>query len=352
MAGRFLLYGATGFSGRLIAERARRRGLRPILAGRDARRLRELGTQLGCEHRAVPLDAGGALRSAMRDVDVALNAAGPFAATAPPLVDACLHSRTHYLDLTGEVPVLDALSRRDAPARARGVMLMPAVGFVVVPSDCLSLHVARRLPDACRLRIGVSRTDAVSRGSMKTILEQWSDTVAIRRGGALSAVPLGQLERRFDYGRGACPSAAVSWGDIVTAQHTTGISDIEVYLEVSPSERAMFRLSGRFAPLLESTALREWAKLPMRFLADGPSAERRAGAGRTIVAEAQNAGGQCTRARLNTPDAYAFTADSAVAILERVLDGEVEAGFQTPARMYGADFVLGLDGVVREDLRA
>jgi short subunit dehydrogenase-like uncharacterized protein len=349
---RFLLYGATGFSGTLVATLARQRGMAPIVAGRDPGRVRRLAAQLGCEHRVISLDQPEQLAAALHDVHVVLNAAGPFTATAAPIVDACLRTSTHYLDVAGEVPVLDAISRRDATARTTGVMLMPAVGFVVVPSDCLAAYVTRKLPGARRLAIAVSRTDVLSRGSAKTILEQWSDVVTVRRAGVLTSVPIGQRERHFDYGRGPRQSAAVSWGDVVSAYHTTGIPDVEAYLEVSPAERAMFRLGPRLTPLLDTTPLRRLLRFQAELLSEAPSARHRASAGRVVVAEVRDASGQCARARLRTPEAYGFTAASALAIVERVLHGDFEAGFQTPARVYGADFVLGLEGVVREDLPA
>jgi short subunit dehydrogenase-like uncharacterized protein len=350
MSGRFMLYGATGFSGTLVAELARRRRLVPTLAGRDGAGLSRLADALGCERRVLRLDDSEHLAAALRDVELVLNAAGPFAATARPIVDACLRTSTHYLDIAGELPVLEQTAQRDAEARARRVMLMPAVGFVVVPSDCLAAHLAGRLPGARHLAIGVSRTDVVSRGSLRTILERWSDTVAVRRDGVLTAVPSGTLERRFDYGRGPSRSTAVSWGDLVTAPHTTGIPNVEVYLEVSPSERAMFRLSSRLGTLLESAPLRQLLRMPAELLGEGPTVQQRAAGGRVVVAEARDATGRCVRARLRTPEAYGFTAATALAVVERVLSGELRIGFQTPARVYGADFVLAMDGVARDDL--
>jgi short subunit dehydrogenase-like uncharacterized protein len=228
-------------------------------------------------------------------------------------------------------------------------MLMPAVGFVVVPSDCLGAHVARRLPAARRLAIGISRTDLVSRGSAKTLLAAWSDSIAIRRGGRLAAVPAGTLERCFDYGRGPSGSAAVSWGDVVTAHHTTGIADVETYLEVSPSERAMFRSQRSVPAAFRSAPVRRLLELQTKLLPEGPDVRRRAAARRVIVAEASDSAGRCARARLTTPEAYSFTAASALAVVERVLGGDFRPGFQTPALVYGPDFVLGIEGVVRED---
>lgn len=348
---RAMLYGATGFSGTLIAEAARQRRLPLLLAGRDAGRLSRVARRLHCPHRVLPLDEPEPLAAALAGVEVVLNAAGPFAATAPPLLEACLRSGTHYLDIAGELPVLELLARCDGEARARGVMVMPAVGFVAVPSDCLAAHVARRLPGAQRLTIAISRTDAVSRGSMKTILANRWDTAAVRRAGRLAALPTGALERRIDYGGGPRRSLAVSWADLVTAHHSTGIADIEVLLEVSPSERALIRLGGPLRDML-AAPMRELLAIPLELALPGPTPRQRGAGSRVVVAEARDRRGGCVRARLRTPDAYAFTAASAVAVVEQVLGGEWRAGFETAGRLYGPDFVLTLAGVAREDLTA
>lgn len=345
-----LLYGATGFSGRLIARQARALGWSPILAGRGAARVTALADELDCAARVVSLTAPAELHAALDGVAVVLNVAGPFAATAPALVEACLAAGVHYLDITGEVPVLAALARRHDDAAARGIMLMPAVGFVVLPSDCLAAHVARRLPGASALTIAVSRTDALSRGSRRTILEQWGDRIALRRAGVLTDIPIGTRERRIDFGRGARPAAAVSWGDVVTAFHTTGIPNIDTYLEVSPAERALFRFNQRLSVVGGQDVLRPLLRLPEMLLGDGPSAPQRAAATRVIVAEARDASGQVVRARLTTPEAYDFTTAAALLVARRVLRGEWRPGFQTPAGMYGPDVVLEINGVARENL--
>src|SRR5262249_3455291 len=124
-----------------------------ILAGRNEARLAAIAGSLGLSSRAAGIQD---LASALRDVAVVVNAAGPYAGTASAVVSACIEGGASYLDLSGEVHAIEAVARRDAQARARGVMLMPAVGFDVVPSDCLALHVTRRLRRPVRLRVGVT----------------------------------------------------------------------------------------------------------------------------------------------------------------------------------------------------
>ena len=346
-----MVYGATGYTGRLIAAEAVRRGLAPVLAGRDAARLARLARPLNLESRAVGLDDRQALVRALDGIGVVLNAAGPFAGTSGALADACLAAGVHYLDVTGEIPVFAALHARDAEARARGVLLMPGVGFIVAPSDCLAAHVAGRLPSARRLRLGISGSRLVSRGSARTLASLVSEGVQVRRDGRLALLPGGGLERAFDFGRGPRPCLAVSWADVYTAALTTGIPDVEVYLEVEAWERAAFLGSRMFAPWYRAPLGRALLEAQVRLLPEGPTAAERARSRRVLVAEAEDGRGRRVRSRLHTPEAYTFTATTAVEAAVRALRGEARAaaGFQTPAQAYGADFVLGFPGVVRED---
>jgi len=349
MPDRLLIYGATGYTGRMIAAELLNRGVRPILAGRDAVRLAATAERLGLEYRTADLGDPGRLEEICRDVAVVLHTAGPFSRTARPVVDACLRSASHYLDITAEVEVIEALAGRDAEARARGIMVMPAVGFDVVPSDCLAAHVARRLPGATRLAIALTGLRLVTRGSAKTLIQAW-DRGVVRRGGVLTRTPLGSLERVFDFGRGPRRSLNVSWGDVASAYYTTGIPDIETYCDSNPLLEAALLASRSFGSVLSSMPMQTWLQTLAGLLPDGPTAAERAAAEMVIVAEASDAAGRRVRARLRTPEAYTFTAVTAAAICERVLRGDLEIGFQTPARVYGPDFVLGFDGVRREDV--
>ncbi len=350
MTGRWVIYGATGYTGQLLASRSLARGLSPLLAGRDGARLRRLAEPLGFEHRAARLDDPAALARLLRGARLVLNAAGPFAGTAGPLVAACLATGAHYLDVTGEPAVFAALRRRSGLARQRGVMLLPGVGFVVVATDCLAAHVARRLPGAVRLRLGVSLPASYAgRGSLRTAARHLSPGVRVRHGGRL-AVPPFPLEHDFDYGWGRRTGLAVDWADVVTAYYTTGIPDIEVYLDLQPAERAALLAGRLFAGWLRSPPGQALLRAKARTMPEGPPPADRRRAGCAVVAEGEDHDGRRARARLHTPDQYTFTAAAALSLVERVLAGELAAGFQTPARVYGADFVLGLDGVTREDL--
>src|SRR5262245_54603425 len=166
-----LIYGANGYTGSLIAREAVARGQRPVLAGRKAPALGALADERGREPRVFALDDPAAVSAGFRGVRAVLHCAGPFARTSRPMADACLRERVHYLDITGEVAVFEALAARDAEAKAAGVLLLPGVGFDVVPSDCLAAHLKRRLPAATSLALGFSSRGRVSRGTATTVAE-------------------------------------------------------------------------------------------------------------------------------------------------------------------------------------
>ncbi len=344
-----LIYGANGFSGKLCTRAMLDLGLRPILAGRDAGRVAAVAAPLGLPHRAAPLDDPARLADLLRGVRVVLNAAGPFSATAAPMATACLAAGAHYLDITGEVAVLDALAARHSDARARGVMLMPAVGFDVVPSDCLAARVAARLARPRRLALGFTGLDFATRGSFRTLVEH-AGVVRARRDGRLADVVPGTLRRTFDYGHGARESLHVSWGDVVTAHYTTGIPDITVYFDATPSLRGMLAASRHFGWALRTPPWQAWLKAHAVMLPEGPTPAERDAARMTIVAEVEDAAGRRASARLHTPEAYTLTGLTAAEIARRVLAGSAEPGFQTPGRVFGPDFVLRFPGVTREDL--
>ncbi|MCY1080244.1 saccharopine dehydrogenase family protein [Archangium lansingense] len=343
----FLLYGATGYTGRLLARAANERGLRPILCGRDEPRLAAMASELGLEYRVARLDDG--LDEALRGVQVVLHAAGPFSSTCRPMVDACLRVGVHYLDLSGEVAAIEGVFQRGAEARRRGVMLMPGAGFDVVPSDCLALHLSRQVRGARRLVLGISGLETISRGSFRTLAEGAGQSILIRRGGNILGIVPGSLERELDFGSGPRPSLAMSWGDVSSAYYSTGIPDIEVYCDAIPALRMMVMANRWFGGGLASDAGRLGLELQARALPDGPTGEQRAGRQGVIVAEVEDAAGRRLRGRLRTPEAYGFSCTTALALVERVLAGDLETGAQTPARVYGPDFVLSFAGVLREE---
>ncbi len=343
----FLIYGATGYTGRLCAAHALQRGLRPVLAGRNAETLRPLAEGLGLEWRAFGLGPGPAQLQGIRAV---LHAAGPFSATAAPMAAACIAAGIHYCDITGEIDVFEALAGRNARARDAGVMLLPGAGFDVVPSDCLAAHVAARLPGATRLRLSIGGLAKASRGTMKTMLEGIGTGVRVRRDGAIVQGDK-RLRRTADFGAGARPTVGVPWGDVSTAWRSTGIGDIAVFFEATRDIETMSRLPAVARGFLaQGPVLRFLQRQVDRRLPPGPTDEERASGRAAILAEAWDATGEHVASLLSTPEPYHLTARTAVEIARLASEGSAAPGYQTPATAYGADFILGFDGVQRTDM--
>jgi short subunit dehydrogenase-like uncharacterized protein len=345
----FLLYGANGYTGRLIAREAVVRGLRPVLAGRNAEVVGSLARELGLEHRIFSLDDAAATRTGLEGVKAVLHCAGPFAHTAKPMVDACLDARVHYLDITGEIGVFESLAARDTEAMAAGILLLPGAGFDVVPSDCLAAHLHRRLPTAKRLTLAFRGIGRYSRGTATTIVENLHRGGVVRHGGVLTSVPAAWRTRDIDFGKGPTLAVTIPWGDVSTAYRSTGIGDIEVYTAVSRWQLRLMRLSRAFGWALRTSRVQNYLKRRIQAGPPGPSDEERARGGTYLWGEVEDEKGRRMVSRLRGPEGYTFTMLTALAALMRVLNGDAPAGYQTPSLAYGPDFVLEMPGVERED---
>jgi len=341
----WLLYGANGYTGELIAREAVRRGQHPILAGRSAAKVEALAKELGCEPRIFALDDPAKIAESLRGAVAVLHCAGPFSRTSAPMVEACLDGGVHYLDITGELEVFEAIMARDAEAKARGVSLLPGVGFDVVPTDCLAATLARRLPDAVELWLAFySKGSELSRGTLKTMLEGIGDGGAIRRDGRIVRVPIAWDVREIPFSIGKRTAMTIPWGDVSTAYYTTGIPNIRVYSAASPKAIARARRMARFAPLLALTPVKRLAQK----YADrrtGPGEEKRAAGRMYLWGRAANADGAEVTMTMTTPEGYAFTVLSALAAVEHVVSSPPKPGSYTPALYFGADFVSNIGGM-------
>jgi short subunit dehydrogenase-like uncharacterized protein len=351
MSQRIMIYGATGYTGKLVAAEAARCGLDIILAGRDPEKLKAVAEPLGCESQAIALTDTTRLCAALEDVAAVLHIAGPFSHTARPMVDACLETRTHYLDVTGEIDVFEAIARRNADAKAANVMLLPGMGFDVVPSDCLAVHTAARVEEPTRLRIAIAGMDGgVSRGTARSAIESFGDGLRIRKDGILRTLPPGSLEHDFDFGAGPTRGLAMPWGDVVTAFYSTKIPNIEIYFILSGSMPALIKASRFVTPILRLPAVQRFLNARVDAMPEGPDEATRTGTRALLLAEVEGPGGQRARTLLETPSGYALTPPAAVEAARRAAMGEAPAGFHTPATAFGADFVLDLPDCRRTDL--
>ena len=183
----WMIYGANGYTGELIAREARRRGLRPVLAGRSEAKLAPLGEELDLSVRSFSLAQRGETQAALEDMTLVLHCAGPFSATADPMIDACLASGAHYLDITGELAVFEAAKSRHQAALDAGIVIIPGVGFDVIPTDCLAARLKQALPDATHLALGFDSKSRLSPGTAKSLIEGLANGGSARIDGALQS---------------------------------------------------------------------------------------------------------------------------------------------------------------------
>jgi len=339
-----MLYGAYGYSGQLIARAAIARGLRPVLAGRSRAPLEALAGELGLESRIAGLDSPAALAAALSGISVVLNCAGPFSATARPMLAACLAARAHYLDITGEIAVFELAASLDDEARAAGIAVCPGVGFDVVPTDCVALALKEALPGATQLALGFDNASPVSRGTARTIVEGLGAGGMVRRDAVLLPVPLGFKDRRIDFGAGEKLAMTIPWGDVSTAYRTTGIANIEVYVPISPRGLARIRRLEYLRWALGSGPVQRVLKWRIGRGVPGPDAPLRERTPTRVWGEARAADGTTRTARIVTANGYTVTAHASIGVVARLLEGTVPAGAITPARLMGSRYVEALPG--------
>jgi short subunit dehydrogenase-like uncharacterized protein len=347
----FLIYGSYGYTGQLIVDRALQEGLRPILAGRDEKKLRAQAETVDLAYRVFSLNETSKLDAVLQEVASVLHCAGPFVYTFRQMAEACLRTKRHYVDISGEIPGFEALAQMDAQAKAAGIMLLPGAGFDVVPSDCLAAHVKQRLPNARHFRLFVRGVGAgVSRGTARSAIENMHRQGMIRRNGSLVQVPPAWNVREQDFGQGYTRVVSIGWGDVSTAYYSTGIPNIETYFyfpEIAISFLRWMRLIG---PLLSNRVAKGILKSLLKLFPPGPEEERRKKGRSVLIGEATSQNGGRVASKLITPEGYTCTALTTVEIMKRISNGDYTTGFQTPSLAYGKDFIMQLPGVQRQDL--
>lgn len=341
MAPKWMIYGANGFTGALIAREAVRQGLSPVLAGRSSSVIR-LARELDLQYRVFSLDDIKRVRYGLDGINVMLLTAGPFSATSAAMVQGCLAQGCHYLDITGEIDVLEAVHARGVEADRRGVALCPGVGFDVIPTDCLAAALVDAMPDATLLRLGFDTRSGFSPGTAKTAVEGLAGGGKVRRDGRIQSVPLGWKTDRIDFGNGPRFAVTIPWGDVATAYYTTGIPNIEVYIPMSPRSVNWLKRADRVRPLLGLHPVQAWLKKRAGKVR-GPDEEKRRHTPTYVWGEVRNADHEVRTGRVVTANGYDVTIHGSLLVVRHLLENPA-AGAVTPARLLGPDLVTRLPG--------
>jgi len=344
----FLLYGANGYTGRLIASMAHEFNLIPVLAGRSEAALSLMAKELSLDYRVVDLDDPEKLIEVLQSFKVVLHAAGPFMHTAQKMANACIKAQVHYLDITGEIGVFELLKKMGKQFEQIGRMVMPGVGFDVVPTDCMAKFLFDQMPNATHLKLAFASVGGkLSHGTATTMAEGMGEGGAIRENGKIIRKPLGHKGMWVNFSSKKLFTMTIPWGDISTAYTTTGIPNIETYTSVSPKTFSMLKWQGLYNWALKLSFVRNYYKKKIKKMPAGPNEAMRQKAKSLVWGEVTNAEGHTLKANLEGPEGYTLTAISSLIILKKVLSGNFKPGYQTPAACYGADLVLEIPGVSR-----
>jgi len=347
----FLLYGANGYSGRLIARFATQYNLQPILAGRNKEAIAALAQQLQLDYRIVDLNDAPELEKTVREVKLVVHAAGPYDLTAKQMIAACMAAGTHYTDLNGDLEVFEMMQGYDQQAKEKNIMVLPGAGFDVVPTDCLSLWLKNRLPDADRLQIAfVILGSGLSRGTSITTLQKLGMPGASRKNGKIVPEPIGVRGMWVDFPPGKEKSFMMSipWGDVSTAYFSTGIPNIETYTGISKAVWVFLKFQPLYNWFLRTSFMHRLITKIINSKSPGPNDERRDKAVSLIRAKVTNPKGTTSEATMRCPEAYSLTAHTVLLIAKKILDGHYTPGYQTPASAYGADLIMEIPGVERQ----
>lgn len=343
----FLLYGANGYTGELIARYAAEYDLHPILSGRREEAVKELAGKLNLSYKIIDINNSSQLQHSLQQVKVVINAAGPFVHTARQMIEACLQTGTHYTDINGDISVFEQIKKMDAAAKEKNIMLLPGAGFDVVPTDCMALHLKNILPDATHLKLAfASIGGGVSHGTAMTIINKLGLGGAVRENGQIIKKPLGEKGMWVDFGDKKLFVISIPWGDVSTAFFTTGIPNIEAYTGVKPSAYKLLKLQGLFNWLLRTEWVKNIIRKKIKQRPAGPDDEMRSKAKSFVWGQVVNSKGEIITSHFSCADGYTLTAHASLIIVKKILQGNFKPGYQTPASCYGEELVKEIPGTV------
>ncbi|MGI8311064.1 saccharopine dehydrogenase family protein [Saccharopolyspora hattusasensis] len=341
----WMIYGASGYTGRLVADRALDRGERPVLAGRSPAKIAAFATPRGLPYRVFDLGDPDAVAEGLRGIDIVAHCAGPFSATSAPVVEGCLRAGAHYLDITGEIDVFEAVFARHEDARRAGVVLLPGSGFDVVPTDCLAAMVAADLPTATHLDLAFHTSGGISGGTLKSALEGAALGGRARVDGEVRTVPPAWRRREIPFPSGPRRVTSLPWGDVSTAYRSTGIGNITAFAHLPGLDRTGRRSTRLSQVVMGSHIVQRLAKAAIGVVVRGPGRATRSRSWVEVYAEATAPDGASVSAALIGPDTYDLTADAVLRAVHSLSAEPPAPGAHTPSTAFGADFVRRLHGV-------
>ncbi len=345
-----VLYGSYGYTGKLIAQECKLKNVNILLAGRNAEALQLQSKETGFAFEVVDIDDRDALQKLLTGKKLVIHCGGPFQFTSKQMVEACLETKTHYTDISGEFTVFEMLAAYDVKAKAAGIMIAPGIGFDVVPSDCLALHLKNRLPSATHLQLAfTSLKGGLSRGTARTSIEGLGYGSYVREDGKLKPIPLASRSQHINFGEFTTSTLCIPWGDISTAYRSTHIPNIEVYMGMPEKTINKLKWANYFNWLLRKKWFKTFLKNQIDKRPAGPSDDRRKNGRSFLWGKVWDDQGNEAISILQTFDGYTLTAKTSTLIAQKILSGNFKTGFQTPSMAYGEDMILEIETTTRKD---
>lgn len=351
MKARVLLYGVDEFAGGVISRRAAERGFAHIAAGRDIARVATLANMLSrkspnlVEPRIFGLGDKSRLLAQLDDVAVLVNCYPQKSDVTTALLEACMASRTNYLDLSSKNLEIEPVFELESEVNVAGISVIPGVCFDVSAADTLASRLSAMLPNADRLTIAISRA-GLSKTEAQTLVEACRNPGKMLQGGALVAVDPGSRSLNIDFGQGEVVAYLAPWRcESLIARRQGPFQTVDSFEVFPPAlvravtksglRRWMFRRGMRLGALARKVSGR----------GEGPSPRQMNKMNCVIWGEATDPNGHVVRARLETPAAHIYTADATLLIARALIDGKVLPGLHFPSAVGSAGLVENITGV-------
>lgn len=344
----FIIYGAYGYTGALITDLAVKKGLKPLLVGRSEQKLSALANSYNLPYQVADVKNLKVLNAMISDYALIINCAGPFSETADQVIRYCIEKQIHYTDITGEIGVFEMAKTFDQEAKEKNVMVMPGTGFDVVPSDCLAKYLSEKLPDAIDLELAFKGDGGPSHGTILTAISGLGKDGAIRKDGKIIAVPNAYEVKKFDFDQPGMSAATIPWGDVSTAYFSTKIPNIKVFMAMPPKAIQGMKMMKYLKGILGLSFVQKLIKSQVK--AGGPSDDIRAKSNSYLIGKVTNDKGASLMAKLKTLDGYTLTAEASILIAQKILEGNLKSGYQTPSSVYGHQLILEIRGSELSDV--
>ena len=349
MRNKILIYGANGYTGKLITKEAKAKGIKVELAGRNETAIKALANENDYPYHIIELNETNKLEHLIKDINTVIHCAGPFSETAIPMVEACIKTKTNYLDITGEIWVFEDIMKYHEQAQKAGIALIPGVGFDVVPTDCLAGYLKKKLPSGTSLELAfVGSKTGMSRGTAVTMAKNISKGGFIRENGKIKNVPLAYKIKEFKFSHRNQWCMTIPWGDLMTSYHQTQIPNIKVFSGASLKMINKIKKYRNLKFLLGIGWIQKLVRRKIENSVTGPNEENLKTGKTYVLGEIRDEAGSSFKAELITPEAYFLTAKTALSSALK-LENSNKTGYLTPSQAFGIDFIMEFENVERID---